>query len=95
MGNGMTLGITNGAYQYGLMALIPTNSSGIQRTLSGSTSLVNKPNGNKTSGGSLPNASVGYGVSTDPTKSGIIANLNGINIGDVNSIKLGKYIIKY
>lgn len=95
MGNGMTLGITNGVVDYGLQALLPANSSGTQRTFSGNTSLINKPNGSKVSGGSLPNASVGHGVSTDPTKSGIVANLNGINIGDVNSIKLGKYIIKY
>ena len=93
MGNGMTLGFTNGVVDYGLQALFPTNSSSTRRTFSCNTSLVNKPNGSKTSGGSLPNASVGYGVSTDPTKSGIVANLNGINIGDVNSIKLGKYII--
>ena len=35
------------------------------------------------------------GVTSDPTKSGIVTNLNGINIGEVNSVKLGKYILKY
>lgn len=35
------------------------------------------------------------GVTTDPTKSGVVANLSGINIGNVNSLKLGKYILKY
>ena len=35
------------------------------------------------------------GITPDPTKSGIVANLSDIDIGEVNSMKLGKYILKY
>lgn len=35
------------------------------------------------------------GVISDTTKSGIIASLSDIDIGEVNSLKLGKYILKY
>ena len=35
------------------------------------------------------------GVTSDTTKSGIVANLSDTNIGEVNSLKLGKYILKY
>lgn len=38
---------------------------------------------------------INCGVTTDPTKSGIVANLSNIDIGEVNSVKLGKYILKY
>lgn len=35
------------------------------------------------------------GITTDPTKSGIIASLANLNIGEVNALKLGEYILKY
>ena len=35
------------------------------------------------------------GIVTNPTKSGLIAGLGDIDIGEVNSMKLGKYILKY
>ena len=35
------------------------------------------------------------GIITDASKSGIVAKLNNMNIGKINSLKLGKYILKY
>lgn len=84
----MTLGLTNGTSYAGL-AIEPSNyrlyphGNAYGLTL-GSTMPKNKE---------LSRSIVG--VTSDPTKSGIVTNLNGINIGNVNSVKLGKYILKY
>lgn len=42
-----------------------------------------------------PTFDVLIGVTPDPTKSGIVASLSGISVGEINSLKLGKYILKY
>ena len=83
MGNGMTLGLTNGSDYAGLGMHTLQTTNGYGKNVGASASQ--------------------YGISTyktigvtpDPTKSGIVASLNGIDIGAVNSLKLGKYVLKY
>lgn len=81
----MTLGLTNGTTNVGL------TSSGFSAAYSSEG--FGKQVGTPTPNGTIMLGSVG--VITDPTKSGLKASLSGTNIGEVNALKLGKYILKY
>jgi len=85
MGNGMTLGYTNGVQNVGLIGA--TNGTGYR------TSAFNKGVSTTISSGS--NIPGDFGVTTDPAKSGLIANLDNVEVGEINSLKLGKFYIRY
>ena len=82
----MVLGMTNGVDKGGFIAggdyNISLNSAYYGQILPTTTALGTNYRG-------------GIGLTTDPTKSGIIASLSDINIGTINSLKLGRYILKY
>lgn len=86
-GNGMTLGLTNGANDFGLGYFANAN------TASGTPNVPVATSG----AASSPNAGIGsvLGVSTDPTKSGLVGSLEsvaGINVNDLRfMIKLQQY----
>ena len=88
----MTLGLTNGSINAGLY--YEEEQEGTGRFL---TASVNALGSNVGAGvrTSHPNPYTRYdsvGVTTDATKSGIIAQLSGIT---VDSMKLGCYVIRY
>ena len=88
----MTLGMTNGTNDFSVYIYNAVNNNYLSWGPADSAGqLVGKA---YTSGHSSP-AKVNIGVTTDPTKSGVVTSLSGINIGEVNSTKLGKYILKY
>ena len=99
VGNGMTLGMTNGTYEFGV------GLSTTDYALSRRPELYGEPIGtSSTSGGSANNLSVG--VTTDPTKSGLelsdndlylyfyvgetVQNANLVNIGRIEEIVVNK-----
>ena len=45
--------------------------------------------------GALSGAAGSIGVSTNKNASGLIASLDDLGIGEITSLKLGKYILKY
>ena len=84
----MTLGITNGTTNYGWESA----SNGYPG--------VNSSHYGWRLGQGVPGTTNGasdrlYGITTDPAKSGIVTSLDNLSIGEVNSMKLGKYILKY
>lgn len=94
-GNGMTLGLTNGTYTGGLQSLAYMAGVNMSGTLQ-----VGEPNYGTTAGssGSSINYGGGFesyktlGVTTDPTKSGLVCNTGSIGIP---SLAVGKFYIKY
>ena len=82
----MTLGLINGLRNLAL------NWNGLYSIVSdlGSYGALVGNSGNITGSGTGS-----IGVTNDPTKSGIVASFDGIDIGTINSLKLGKYILKY
>ena len=83
---------------------------GLDCGINGLSGLATGANGAVGNIGGLPGLHTGYvfnstnigtavavatGLTTDPTKSGLIANLDNIEVGKINSLKLGKYILKY
>ena len=91
VGNGMALGLTVGStFTYGLA------TDGRPNRLSAYTTAYGKPiPTDGLSGGVYPDANKAVGVTVDPTKSGLIIYFSNLDIGVVNSLKLGKYILKY
>ena len=91
VGNGLALGLTDGTKNYGL-----SNYSG---TANHATYYTNAYGESVTvSGGSLKNQPGNHpilGVTTDPTKSGIIATFSGLTLGTIPSEKLGDFYIRY
>lgn len=87
----MTLGLTVGSsYSYGLATDKDPNR------LSAYSTAYGKPIPTSgLSGGVYPDSSKAVGVTTDITKSGIIAQLSGITLGTVDSLKVGRYVIRY
>ena len=81
----MTLGLTNGTTNVGL------TSSGFSASYSSEG--FGKQVGTATPNGTTMSGSVG--VIADLAKSGLKASLSDTNIGEVNVLKLGKYILKY
>lgn len=79
IGNGMTLGLTNGTQNYGLSGWDGDNTTVIR------TDAYGLPYGS-TSAGSV-NRSVSLGVTTDPTKSGLIADLSSATSATINSLR--------
>ena len=88
----MTLGFTNGSTNYGTYYLGITNSfRGIQaaRNFYGdSLGVTETPSG-------FPANNYTLGITIDPAKSGLTAYFNDLDIGTVNTLKLGRYILKY
>lgn len=93
IGNGMTLGLTDGTSNFGLCT---AHASGVYIDTSGSTPAFGQPVGINQLGAPdpVPGNSY-YGVTKDPTKSGIVADLSsatGINVNDLRyMIKLQQY----
>lgn len=86
----MTLGFTNGTYNFGLAV---NGSNGNSDTFW--TNAYGKPVG--TIGASYvdtPNKS-SMGVTADPAKSGLITKFSGLTLGTVPSEKLGNFYIRY
>ena len=87
------LGITSGSSNFGLVI---GNMYGSNVATLDVTSNYGSSVGKSAASVSWPQGSkITAGVTTDSTKSGIVAKLSGINVGTVNSKKLGKYIVKY
>lgn len=84
----MTLGLTNG-----------TSNAGLARNnnyLKPYKSLFNVNIGIAASGSVLDsNDNKGLGVTTDPTKSGLITKFSNLTIGTIPSEKLGSFYIRY
>lgn len=87
-GSGKTLGLTNG-----------TNNAGLYNGSTGYAFALDIVYGKNVTNAILPPGGIyvtgTLGVTTDSTKSGIVANLSNVNIGKISSMKLGKYILKY
>lgn len=87
IGNGLSLGLTNGTDFYSLH-----NSDEYKLAFY---------SGNY--GQAVPTVGSGYwvnggfstAVTTDPTKSGMVASFSNITLGDIPSLQLGKFFIKY
>lgn len=89
IGNGTTLGLTNGSLNVGLQGYVSSTIA----FLTNNTSLYGTSIGTSVgSGGPVTNS---VGITTDPTKSGIIAKFSGLTLGTVNSKKLGNFYIRY
>lgn len=82
----MTLGLTDGTYNFGI---ISDNGSETNTV----TGIYNKNIG--FSSWTKEVVAKGIGVTTDPTKSGLIAPLLGLTLGTVPSEKLGNFYIRY
>ena len=88
----MTLGLTTGTTNFGL------NQGGDNHTNTGvllagytgsyGTNVGTYPTGNVTPTGNT-------GITTDPTKSGLITKFSGLTLGTVPSEKLGSFYIRY
>lgn len=72
-GNGMSLGLTNGTVNYGLA------SSDVAK-FGGASNQYGKPVGITQSGSWQPTGGDGYGITTDPTKSGIETSSSGLKL---------------
>ena len=91
----MALGMTDGTNYIGTVSSWGNNGHGILDTLvRGTVNSYGVSVGNNDTS-QLESANKTLGVTMDPTKSGIVASLSDINIGTINSLKLGKYILKY
>lgn len=73
VGNGMTLGLTNGTTNYGL-------ASSDAAKFGGASNQYGQPVGITHSGNWQPTGGEGYGVTTDPTKSGIETSSDGLKL---------------
>ena len=87
----MSLGLTNGTnngtlYNYG-------NNKSQYGVIAGSGN--NLAIGTYFGAGGMFPLNRAIGVMSDPSQSGLVTNFSDLNIGGVNSIKLGKYILKY
>ena len=84
----MTLGLTDG-----------TNNSGLSNHndhyLEDFQGLYGKAIATKASGSKILKTNVGLGITTNSSKSGLIALLSGITLGIIPSKKFGHYVIKY
>ena len=72
VGNGMTLGLTNGTTNYGMVC-------GANDYYTGNTGVYGANVGTTRSGSNMGDA-LSYGITTDPEKSGIVANLPTITV---------------
>ena len=87
----MTLGLTNGNNNFGMVSGV-YNASG-SYALGQSFSAYGKGYGG--SGAEKSTADTWCGVTPDPTKSGLITKFSGLTLGTVNSKKLGSFYIRY
>ena len=90
IGNGVTLGLVDSHNINGGMTIdAPVGLSTFQNyygtNISGNDTMVGI-------GGLTPGA---LGVTTDPTKSGLITKFSGLTLGTVPSEKLGSFYIRY
>ena len=87
----MTLGLTTGDSRLaGLRAYTSSVSSFL-------TTAVNSY-GLPVSNSSITSSNIGYGdvgVTSDPAKSGIVASFSSTTLGDIPSLQLGNFYIKY
>ena len=85
VGNGMTLGLTDGTTSYGLNTYNPQyGNSLIGRTVSYGTDV-----GDTTNSGNISQAHLSLGVTTDATKSGLVAQ---VSQSEVNGLYLYFYV---
>ena len=90
VGNGITLGFTNGAVNGGLCCDTATiNNRYFEPSFYGAS--VSE----STSGNNGPYIYGHIGVTPDPTKSGLITKFSGLTLGTVTSKKLGNFYIRY
>ena len=89
-GNGLNLGLTNGSATVALASEHAYNQYNY-------VSLTDKVGATVGSFGSssIPYGNCGLGVTTDPTKSGMVASFSDITLGDIPSLQLGNFFIKY
>jgi hypothetical protein len=90
IGNGMTLGVTDGDYNFGLSSS-PTAPAD---RLYAHTSLYDIPVGTTGSGGVMIHSNKGFGVVDDPATSGLIADLSNATAATINSLRMAFQIQK-
>lgn len=88
IGNGMTLGLTDGTQTSGLVLPAAFNT-----TPGALVSAYGKPVGSSGNSGNPSNLS--KGVTTDPEKSGLIADLSSATAATINSLRLAFQMQKY
>lgn len=84
VGNGITLGLSNGTTAYGLASTLAGAGNYV---FTGDTSVLGDTRGGSVSGGSQPLPGVGFGVSENPAYSGLIADLSSATAATVNSLR--------
>ena len=82
----MTIGLTNGSNLLGM--------GDSQSGLTDWTLNYGKPIGTAVAQGSYGDNKT-IGVTSDPAKSGIVASFSNITLGDIPSLQLGKFCIRY
>ena len=83
------MGFYNGSSNFG------TIGSSQARYLLLSTTAYGGTVGSKPSTSTTNASDKNVGVTTDPTKSGMVATFSGITLGTIASLQLGKFCIKY
>ena len=81
IGNGMTLGLTNGTLNLGLTGYSDSNGNRIQ----GKTGIYGVDVGTQGAGDTAGNG--GIGITSDPTKSGVIADLSNATAATINQLR--------
>lgn len=97
VGNGMTLGLYQGKNSSNTVILGGLQTFGNSTYLVGNTMMYGSVAGDTntvTNTGYLETGRC-IGITKDPTKSGIVASLSDLDIGTINTLKLGSYILKY
>lgn len=86
------MGLTDGTNNFGFSASLDPN---ITNAFMGNASMYGQPVGSYFIANRIFKNDYTFGLTTDPAKSGISVSLSNIDIGAINSLKLGKYILKY
>lgn len=81
IGNGDTLGLTNGATEFGL------SQDPSMQVFTGWTGTLGDPVGTATSGTRINLSNYSYGVSTDSDYSGLVADLSSATAATINSLR--------
>ena len=90
IGNGMSLGLTNGDVYCGL-----SHNTASPYHLGGAPTGYGAQIGQNCPTTNALGSQKSVGVTSDPTKSGIVASFSNITLGDIPSLQLGKLCIKY
>ena len=90
MGNGISLGLTNGTKNYGLAF----NTTTVGKTIAAESAYGATIPSNYSGAAYPPNLN-NLSVTTDGSKSGLVTSFSNIEIGTITSEKFGSYYIRY